>query len=169
MDSRVNTELIFDLGLGDIFSIRVAGNIAAEVELGSMEYGCAVAGAKLILVLGHTRCGAVTSTINLLANENGSATASEFENLPAITGPIAESVRAETEITSDRHGQNEAFVRQVTTLNVRRTMREIKKRSVTLRTLIEEGKIMLVGGLYDVATGRVSFIYSERTVDDRPR
>ena len=158
MDSRVATEMIFDLGLGDLFSVRVAGNVASEQELGSLEYGCGIAGAKLLLVLGHTRCGAVTATINQVAEGGGARQAGGFENLAILTGRIAESVHAETETTSERNGNNEAFVGRVTLLNVRRTMREIRDKSETLRGLIEEGKILLVGAIYDVETGRVEFL-----------
>jgi carbonic anhydrase/SulP family sulfate permease len=160
MDSRVATEMIFDLGLGDVFSIRIAGNVTSEEELGSMEYGCALAGAKLLLVLGHTRCGAVTSTIDLVADGADVLQVGDYENLAAITGPISESVRAETETVSERNGRNEAFVTRVTVLNVRRTMCAIREKSGTLRSLIDDGKIVLIGGIYDVATGEVEFLDS---------
>jgi carbonic anhydrase len=157
MDSRVATELVFDLGLGDVFSLRMAGNIVAEEALGSMEFGCAVAGAKLLLVLGHTRCGAVIATVDQLA-EGPDPVAAECAHLPAITGPISESVRAETETTADRHGRNEAFVRRVAVVNVRRALEQIEASSAALRRLVAEGKIGLAGGIYDVVTGEVEIL-----------
>jgi carbonic anhydrase/SulP family sulfate permease len=160
MDSRIATEMIFDLGLGDVFSVRVAGNIASKENLGSMEYGCAVSGAKLLLVLGHTRCGAVTATIDQIANGTDAAQAGPLENLAAITGRIAKSVNAEVETSTDRNGSNEVFVRRVTVLNVRRTMEEIVEKSDALRNLIDEERILLAGGIYDVATGEVEFFDS---------
>ncbi len=158
MDSRVATEEIFDAGLGSIFSIRVAGNIASEQALGSMEYGCAVAGAKVLLVLGHTRCGAVTATVDQMSRGEDPQHPGEHENLAAITGPIAEAVRAETETTTDRNTGNQAFVERVAVVNVRRTLDAVSAGSRTLRQLIEAGQVLLVGGIYDVATGRVEFL-----------
>ena len=165
IDSRVNTEMIFDLGLGDIYSLRVAGNIVSEEELGSMEYACAVTGAKLILILGHTGCAAVISTINLIANETLGIQTSAFPNLSAITEPIAETVLAETETATERHGQNENFVNQVTALHVCRMIGEVKHRSAILQKLIDDGKILLVGGLYDITTGKVLFFDSPQDLD----
>lgn len=156
MDSRVPTETIFDQGIGDIFSIRVAGNIVTPEVLGSMEYGCAVAGAKLIVVLGHTKCGAVTATVNVEAGCGGDGPA--CDNLGAVVTPIAEVVRADTETTGDRSGENSAFVEKITQQNVRRSMAQILERSSTLKGLVDSGEIDLVGGVYDVATGRVEFL-----------
>jgi carbonic anhydrase/SulP family sulfate permease len=161
MDSRLATEMIFDLGLGDVFSVRIAGNLAGERELGSMEYGCAKAGAKLLLVLGHTRCGAVTATIDLLAAGNGELGTTNCEHLDSITACIAESVRAETQTTADRNGENEEFVHRVAVQNVRHTIEQIRERSRTLRGLIDEGRVALVGAIYDVTTGRVEFLDSD--------
>jgi carbonic anhydrase/SulP family sulfate permease len=158
MDSRVATEMLFDVGLGDLFSLRVAGNVASEQELGSMEYGCGVAGAKLVLVMGHTRCGAVTATINKVAKGGSADPAPGFENLDILVGRIAESVHAEAETTTERTGSNEAFVNRVTAINVRRTMQHIQQNSETLRVLIAKGKVLLVGGIYEVETGRVNFL-----------
>jgi carbonic anhydrase len=155
-DSRVPTEILFDVGVGEIFSIRIAGNVSSEEALGSMEFGCAVTKAKLLLVLGHTSCGAVSATIDLVAK--GETAVPEYEHLGSITRPLAEVVAAENETASDRSSENDAFVKRVTELNVRRTMEQIPKRSVTLRGLIEQGKLELAGGVYDVATGRVQFL-----------
>jgi carbonic anhydrase len=165
MDSRVATEIVFDLGLGDIFSIRVAGNVVSEEALGSMEFGCAVVGAKLLLVLGHTQCSAVTTTANLVAHGAAFEHAG-LDHLGAITGPIREAIEKETETPEPHDGSNAAFVDRVAMLNVRRSMRVIRQSSATLRRLIDEGQILLVGALYDVATGRVAFLDSS---DDPPR
>ena len=158
MDSRMATEMIFDVGLGDIFSIRVAGNIASEQALGSIEYGCAVAGAKLVLVMGHTRCGAVTATVDLVAKGGDTTATGDLENLSAITGPIGQSVHAEDQTPHDRTAANAEFVRSVTVVNIRRTMRDVQQRSGTIRKLIAEGRIRLAGALYDVETGRVTIL-----------
>ena len=157
MDSRTSTELIFDLGLGDIFSIRVAGNIAVDDALGSMEYGCAVAGAKLIVVLGHTRCGAVKATVDFAHRQVDACAASGCDHIKAITNYIHHAVEAERETRADRSAHNEAFVDRVTKLNVQHTMEVIRQRSATLRGLIERKQIAIVGGVYDVKTGRVEF------------
>ncbi len=156
MDSRVATETIFDCGVGDLFSIRVAGNIVSEQGLGSMEYGCAVAGVKLLVVLGHTRCGAVGATVDAEAGIGGHGPA--CDNLGAIVAPIAEVVRTETQTTSDRTAKNTDFMQRVTVLNVHQSMAEICERSGTLRGLIDEGKLVLVGAVYDVSTGKVEFL-----------
>ncbi len=158
MDSRTSTELVFDLGLGDIFSIRVAGNIAMEDALASMEYGCAVAGAKLLLVLGHTRCGAVKATVDIVHRQVDACQASGCDHIKSITGYIQHAVEAEHETRGDRSAHNEAFVDSVARLNVLHTMEVIRRRSATLRGLLERRQIALVGGLYDVRTGVVEFI-----------
>jgi len=158
MDSRTSTELVFDLGLGDIFSIRVAGNIAMEDALASMEYGCAVAGAKLLLVLGHTRCGAVKATVDIVHRQVDACQASGCDHIKSITGYIQHAVEAEHETRGDRSAHNEAFVDRVARLNVLHTMEVIRRRSATLRGLLERRQIALVGGLYCVRTGKVEFI-----------
>ena len=158
MDSRVATEMLFDVGLGDLFSLRVAGNIADKQELGSIEYGCGVAGAKLLMVLGHTKCGAVTATVDQVAkakDDDCCQPDTGFENLAVITDKISHSVHAETETKTERHGANAAFVRNVTELNVKQTMSDIMQHSKTLRELIEQGQVKLVGAIYNVETGEV--------------
>lgn len=161
MDSRVATEMLFDVGLGDIFSLRVAGNVAGEQGIGSMEYGCGVAGAKLILVLGHTRCGAVTATVDLVAKgETGAKPGEDFSHLSVITNKIACCVHEETDTQHDRDGNNEEFVKRITEMNVQRTMDDIYEKSSVLRNLIDEEKIILVGGIYNVKTGEVEMLDS---------
>lgn len=156
IDSRAPVELLFDLGIGDIFSIRMAGNVATPEVLGSMEFGCGKAGAKLIVVLGHTRCGAVSATCDLVANVSDAA-AGGLENLPSITSVIEAAVGAEQSKSADRTSANEDFVSRVTKRHVENTIAYIRDQSVALRTMIERGDIAIVGALYDVATARVEF------------
>jgi len=158
MDSRVATEMVFDLGLGDLFSVRVAGNIASEEALGSLEYGCAVAGAKVLLVLGHTRCGAVAATVDWVAQGEGMPGPPGCDHLQTITGPIAHSVRAERDAHPGDGPLAPESVLRVTEGNVLHTMRAIRDRSPALKKLVAEGRVMLVGGMYDVDTGRVEFL-----------
>ena len=155
-DSRVPTEILFDVGVGETFSIRIAGNVSSEEALGSMEFGCAVTGAKLLLVLGHTGCGAIRSTIDLVAR--GESEIPGYDHLASITGPLAAVVSSKKETTTARTVENDAFVQRVTVLNVESTLQQIPLRSRTLQTLIEEGRLRLVGGVYDIATGQVEFL-----------
>jgi carbonic anhydrase/SulP family sulfate permease len=157
IDSRAPAELLFDLGIGDIFSARIAGNIAKEKVLGSMEFACKVAGSKLIVVLGHTSCGAVKATCDFVANGVDPAAATGLTNLPAITSVIAEAVRQETRTAERRDGQNPDFVDRVARINVENTMRWIRAHSPTLAAMLHAGEIGLVGGIYDVKTGCVAF------------
>lgn len=157
IDSRVGTEMVFDLGLGDIFSCRVAGNIAGTKILGSMEFACKVAGAKLIVVLGHTKCGAVKAACDLVESETDPAEATGLTNLGALTGPIGEAIRMEHETKVDRTGQNAAFVDRVATLNVGAVMNYIQANSPALKKLIDSGELGIVGAMYDVNTGKVVF------------
>jgi len=158
MDSRVATEMIFDLGLGDIFSVRLAGNIAEEEILGSLEYGCAVAGAKLLLVLGHTRCGAVSATIDLVVRGSTAVQATGCENLDTVVEPIARSVRAEMSEHAGSDTADEAFARRVSERNVHNSIADICARSPSLRKLVEQGDLLVAGGVYDVSSGRVQFL-----------
>ncbi|MDQ3291620.1 MAG: carbonic anhydrase family protein [Bacteroidota bacterium] len=147
IDSRTSAELIFDKGLGDIFSIRIAGNILNEDILGSMEFACKVAGSKLILILGHTRCGAITGACNHI----------EMGHLTTLLKKIQPAIDQETQTTSERNGKNEAFVENVTNNNIFLTIDRIRKESTILAELEQEGQIKIVGGLYDVETGKVIF------------
>ncbi|MCE9619253.1 MAG: sulfate transporter [Planctomycetes bacterium] len=156
IDSRSPAEILFDLGLGDIFNARLAGNVSSAQVLGSVEYACKVAGSKLIVVLGHTRCGAVKATCELVSR--GAHAVGELTNLPSITDTIAEAVRMETRTLDHRDGDNEQFVDRVAALNVRNTMRRIEAGSPVLRSMILNGELAIVGAMYDVATGRVGFL-----------
>ena len=147
IDSRTSAELIFDQGLGDVFSIRIAGNIINEDILGSMEFGCKVAGSKIIVVLGHTKCGAV----------KGACDHVEMGNLTALLSKIRPAVDDETSITENRNSGNGEFVEKVATINVKRTVKSIMERSPILKELIESGQIGIVGGTHDISTGHVTF------------
>ncbi|WP_207421086.1 carbonic anhydrase family protein [Desertivirga brevis] len=147
IDSRTSAELIFDQGLGDIFSVRVAGNIINEDILGSMEFGCKVAGSKIIVVLGHTKCGAI----------KGACDHVEMGNLTALLTKIRPAVDEELTITENRNSSNPEFVEKVSEINVKRTVRSIVERSPILRDMIKAGEIQIVGGIHDITTGVVQF------------
>jgi carbonic anhydrase len=147
IDSRTSAELIFDQGLGDIFSVRIAGNIINEDILGSMEFGCKVAGAKIIVVLGHTKCGAV----------KGACDHVEMGNLTALLTKIRPAVDDETVTKKNRNSGNPDFVENVATINVKRTVKSIMERSPILKEMIEKGQIGIIGGTHNIATGEVVF------------
>ncbi|AWK05825.1 carbonic anhydrase [Flavobacterium crocinum] len=147
IDSRTSAELIFDQGLGDIFSVRIAGNIINEDILGSMEFGCKVAGSKIIVVLGHTKCGAV----------KGACDHVEMGNLTALLTKIRLAVDDETQTKENRNSGNAAFVENVSVINVKRTVSSIMQRSPILKEMIENGEIGIVGGSHDITTGEVTF------------
>jgi carbonic anhydrase len=147
IDSRTSAELIFDQGLGDIFSIRIAGNILNEDILGSMEFGCKIAEAKIIVVLGHTKCGAVQGACDHL----------EIGNITSLLTKIRPAVDDEITIKENRSSKNEEFVEKVATINVKRTVKAIMERSPILKEMIEKGQIGIAGGIYDITTGKVTF------------
>jgi carbonic anhydrase len=147
IDSRTTTEHIFDLGLGDIFSVRIAGNILNEDILGSMEFGIHEMGVKLVVVLGHTKCGAIIGACNHV----------KLENLTTLLDKIAPAIENEKSILYDRNGSNSIFVNKVAEQNVHLTIERIKKESKIIANLELVGKIKIVGGLYDVETGKIIF------------
>lgn len=155
IDSRTSAELIFDQGLGDIFSVRVAGNIINEDILGSMEFGCRIEGAKIVVVLGHTRCGAV----------RGACDHVEMGNITSLLSKIRPAVDDEQSIKENRNSSNPDFVEKVSAINVMRSVRAIQERSPILMSMIENGKIGLVGGIHDITTGKVSFFPMESIFD----
>lgn len=142
IDSRVPVELTFDQGIGDIFSARVAGNIINEDILGSIEYACGVAGSKAILVLGHTKCGAVTAACQGV----------ELGNITALLSKVKPAIKE----VQERTGQLE--VEEVTKSNVNQSIQEIREKSALLADLEKEGKIKIVGAVYHVEDGRVTFL-----------
>ncbi|MCA9050099.1 MAG: bifunctional SulP family inorganic anion transporter/carbonic anhydrase, partial [Planctomycetaceae bacterium] len=160
IDSRTPAELVFDLGLGDIFSVRLAGNVISLRVLGSMEYGCVVAGAKLILVLGHTRCGAVTAAVDLAKSSVSPREATGCQHLDPILSDIQEQLSAESLDSLDQLSPDEriAFVDRVAANNVVNVVNEIMKRSSTLVSLVDQKKIGIVGAMYDVSSGNVAGI-----------
>lgn len=147
IDSRTSAELIFDQGLGDIFSIRIAGNILNNDILGSMEYACAVVGSKIIVVLGHTKCGAVISACNNF----------KMGHLTGLLNKLKPAITIEKKIKDERNGSNLLFVNEVAVNNVHLMLDEIRNKSEILKQMEDEGKILIVGALYDVETGEVTF------------
>jgi carbonic anhydrase len=146
IDSRAPAEIILDTGIGDTFSARIAGNIVNEDLLGSLEFACALAGAKVVLVMGHTACGAVRGAID----------GAQLGNLTGLLDKIKPAVEA-THYDGERTGQNAEFVDEVAKSNVRLTIGEIRRRSEVLAALERDGKIALVGSMYHLAGGRVDF------------
>jgi carbonic anhydrase len=150
IDSRVPAELVFDQGIGDIFSVRIAGNFVNADILGSMEFASKLAGTKLIMVLGHTACGAV----------KGACDHAELGNLTGMLENIAPAVDAIIEPTSaaERTSANIDFVNAVGTKNVKMTIDRIREESPVLAEMEQAGEIQIVGGMYDIATGKVNFL-----------
>src|ERR1035441_2384241 len=147
IDSRTSAELIFDQGLGDIFSIRIGGNILNEDILGSMEFACKFAGSKLIVVLGHTKCSAIEGACNNI----------EFGNLTALLNKIKPAVESETITLNNRTGSNVSFMNNVTKNNVLITVKKIKEQSSILKQMCDSKQIAIIGGLHDIDTGQVTF------------
>lgn len=160
IDSRVPAELVLDLGIGDIFSVRVAGNVIGTKSLGSIEYGVGVAGVKLVLVLGHTHCGAVMSSVDLLGNNKDTKQATGCSHLDAIVKEVEQCVDRQACQRSNNMSQEdrESFVDDVAKQNVLRTVHEIVERSESIQEAINEGRLMVVGALYDVKSGKIDFM-----------
>ncbi len=149
IDSRTSAELIFDQGLGDIFSVRIAGNVVNTDVVGSLEFACHVAGSKLIVVMGHTQCGAI----------KGACDHVELGNLTDLLSKIQPAVYEENQTLdrSTRNSKNPSFVENVADLNVRRSVRSIISRSYILEHAVEAGKVAIIGAKHDLATGVVTF------------
>lgn len=148
IDSRTSAELIFDQGLGDVFSIRIAGNILNEDILGSMEFATKVVGTKIIIVLGHNKCGAIVGACNNV----------ELGNLTALLNKVKPAIALEKETTENRTGSNVRFVDNVTTNNVIHTIERIRRESPIILDLENSGAIKIVGAIYNVDNGRVNFL-----------
>jgi carbonic anhydrase len=148
IDSRTSAELIFDQGLGDVFSIRIAGNILNEDILGSMEFATKVVGTKIIIVLGHNKCGAIVGACNNV----------ELGNLTALLDKVKPAIALEKETTENRTGSNVRFVDNVTTNNVIHTIERIRRESPIILDLENTGAIKIVGAIYNVDNGRVNFL-----------
>jgi carbonic anhydrase len=147
IDSRTSAELVFDQGLGDIFSIRIAGNCVNEDILGSMEFACKVAGSKLILILGHSKCGAI----------KGACDDVRMGNLTALLTKLRPAVD-DTATSGTRNSGNAAFVEDVALRNVQLAMEQITQRSPILKEMVENGEIMIAGAMYDVENGQVELV-----------
>lgn len=148
IDSRTSAELVFDQGLGDIFSVRIAGNIINEDILGSMEFSCKVAGSRAVVVLGHTKCGAI----------KGACDGVQLGNLSTLLNKIQPSVYHEHSVKENRNSSNGEFVEKVAEIQVRRSVRAIVEQSVVLREMVDQKQIAIIGGLYDVESGRVQWL-----------
>lgn len=146
MDSRAPAEIILDAGIGDTFNARVAGNIVNDDLLGSLEYACAVAGSKVVLVMGHTSCGAIKGAID----------GAKLGNLTGLLDKIKPAVDA-TKFDGERTSKNDAFVDAVAATNVRQAIDEIRHRSDVLAGLEKDGKIKIVGAMYHLVGGEVEF------------
>ena len=149
IDSRTSAELIFDQGLGDIFSIRIAGNVINTDILGSMEFACKVAGAKLIVVLGHENCGAVKGACDHI----------EMGNLTELLAKLQPAVYEEKTVTNpeERNSNNSPFVESVAAINVRRSVKSVISRSYILEQMIEKGEVAIIGAMQHLESGTVEF------------
>ncbi len=148
IDSRTSSELVFDQGLGDVFSIRIAGNVVNDDVLGSMEFATKIAGTKLIVVLGHSNCGAI----------KGACDHAQLGNLSTLLNKIEPAVYFERVTRDGRTSANPEFVDRVAHIHVRRSVESIVERSVVIRQLIESGTVALIGGHYDLESGEVEFL-----------
>lgn len=148
IDSRTSAELIFDQGLGEIFSIRIAGTVINEDVLGCMEFACKLAGSKLVVVLGHTKCGAIKGACDNI----------QMGNLSTLLNKIQPSVYYEKTVTENRNAGNSEFVEKVSRIQVKRSVEEVIERSIILREMIENKEIGLIGAVYDIDTGLVDFL-----------
>lgn len=157
MDSRTPIEIVFDVGVGDIFSIRVAGNVAREKVMGGMEYACKVAGSKLIVVMGHTSCGAVGAALKLHKEKKSAEEATGCGNLDVLVDEIQRSIDPDKHLHAEDKEAQQAATDDLAKRNVKHTIDVIMDRSAALRDLIEAGKVGIVGAMYDVRTGKVEF------------
>ena len=159
IDSRTSAELVFDQGLGDIFSIRIAGNFVNDDILGSLEFACKAAGSKLIVVLGHSACGAIKGACDHV--QLGHLTSMLSKIRPAV-----ERVR-DPQDAALRNSKNDTFVQAVAEMNVALAVQQIQQRSAILREMLDAGQIGLVGGMYDLASGQVEFQESPELILSR--
>ena len=153
IDSRTSAELIFDQGLGDIFSIRIAGNFANQDILGSMEFACNVAGSKLVVVLGHTKCGALKGGLDAPQIEDLG-----MDNLNHLIYHFEPCIHEVIKDGEERSSKNENLLERLNVCNIQNTINDIRHQSSTLRNLEKEGKILIVGANYDVETGVVTWL-----------
>lgn len=149
VDSRTSSEIIFDQPLGNIFNARIAGNFVNTDILGSMEFACKAAGAKLIMVVGHSKCGAV----------KGACDHVELGNLTNVMNEIKPAVESAANVPGEQNSKNDAFVEQVAKQNVMLAIQEIREKSSILKEMEEKGEIDIVGGMYDLKTGRIEIYH----------
>src|SRR6185436_17143136 len=159
IDSRTSAELIFDQGLGDIFSVRVAGNIINEDILGSMEFSCNLSGAKLIAVIGHTGCGAI----------RGACDDVQLGNLTALLKKIKPAIEYEKVASPGRSSTHREFLERVATRNVRIMMNQIIEKSPVICQMVKDGKLAIIGGMYNVDNGKVEFYDADMITEDKVR
>lgn len=157
MDSRTSNELIFDLGIGDIFSIRNAGNVMTENVLGGLEFACKLGTAKFIVVLGHTGCGAIKGVCDDV----------KLGNLSMVLDNIKPAVRSETTVLNNRNSGNEEFTYKVARLNVQLGIQTLVEKSSILREMLSRGEIGIIGAMYHLETGVVDF-YEETLILNFP-
>lgn len=150
-DSRTSTELVFDQGLGDLFSVRLAGNVASLDAIASLEFSCKVLGSKLIVVLGHTSCGAIKGACDHL----------DIYNLRHLLNHISPALEMENQTEFNRNSTNANFVHNVTNLNVQHQIDTILSRSPILKDMITKKEIGIIGGVYDVTNGKVDFFEND--------
>ena len=153
IDSRTSAELIFDQGLGDIFSIRIAGNFANQDILGSMEFACNVVGSKLIVVLGHSKCGALKGGLDAAKIEDLG-----LDNLNHLIYHFDDCINDIIKDGEERSSKNEDFLERLNVCNIKKTISDIRHQSSTLRTMEKEGKIKIVGANYCVESGVVTWL-----------
>ena len=153
IDSRTSAELIFDQGLGDIFSVRIAGNFVNKDILGSMEFGCNVAGSKLVVVLGHTKCGALKGGLDA-QNIEGMG----MENLNHLVGHFQGCIDGLIKEGEERSSSNSDLLERLNVCNIQKTMQDIRHQSTTLNQLEKDGKIKIVGANYCVESGVVTWL-----------
>lgn len=151
IDSRTSTEIIFDEGLGDVFNARIAGNFVNTDILGSMEFACKVAGAKLVLVVGHSKCGAI----------KGACDNVQLGNLSHVIEEIKPAVDSIKNIDGERNSRNDAYVQAVAEENVKLAIKEIREKSSIINEMEKKGEIIIVGAMYNLETGKVTFYECE--------
>lgn len=147
MDSRTSPEIVFDQGLGDIFAARIAGNVLNDDIIGSMEFGTKLAGAKLIVVMGHTNCGAV----------RGACQQAQLGFLTQLLHKIKPALEQTSKANTDRDCMHEAYINQIAKNNVLLVVKQVQQSSPVLKQLINEGKLGIIGAMQDVSTGKVTF------------
>lgn len=163
MDSRTPAELVFDMGLGDVFSVRVAGNIISPEVTASIEYGCCIAGAPLVVVMGHSRCGAVGATVRNICSSDASIADSGCRHLEYIVDEIAQSIDSDRcrRFENSSAEEQQALIDEVGRRNVFRSVESLLEQSDAVRNHVERGEAAVVGAMYDVTNGRIEFLNEE--------